>query len=234
MKAIIPRNVSSLRKDLTVIFFIAIFIILTIDFWLIDAQEIIPLGSKFGKIIYNLSFTYVSAFFFYFLVVHLKYQKDQQNVQKYIAKKTESIIIEAHDLISQLKMIFNIQLQNTFPCDSELEEVCNKVKINSETPLQNISNGTNANILQYFYYCKSNTDIALTKILSKLQYLDSEFVNILLQIEDCRHFRIVTLLVNSDIPYDKTSNLNAFKNDIYKYLELIKELEKYYKLKILS
>lgn len=66
------KLIKALRRDLSTIFLLSLASILLIDFWLIDTPEIFPGGYKLGQIIYKVSLSYISAFIFYFLVVHMK------------------------------------------------------------------------------------------------------------------------------------------------------------------
>ncbi len=82
----------TLRKDITIIFILCIATITSIDFWLKNIPELFNGGGKIGDIIYKLCLSYISAFIFYFLVVHIKTQRDKANLYKYVTQKVDRII----------------------------------------------------------------------------------------------------------------------------------------------
>lgn len=219
------KSTISLRLDLVIIFGSAVLSIVLIDFWLINIPELFNGGAKLGQIIYNLSFAYVTAFIFYFLVVHLKNQKDKENVYNYISSKTQMVIGQAKGLIDSFANSANVTVVNDYPNSTELHSICLAIKPNSNSPLVIGAPGNYANWIQYFEYYKNRSNDATDKILSKLQYLDSELVIKLAKIEDCSHFHNISYY---NVPVGNT-NLTAFESMISDYFHLVKDLEKYYK-----
>lgn len=65
-----------------------------------------------------------------------------------------------------------------------------------------------------------------------MQFLDSELVNILAEIEECDHFEEISLFVS--VPRLGNTDLTAFAPAMFKYFELIKKLEEYYNKKIIK
>jgi hypothetical protein len=222
----IIKNLISLRKDLFIIFIISMFTILLIDFWLINIPELFTGGEKLGQIIYKLCFAYISAFIFYFLVIHLKNQKDKENLNDYISKNLALVIGQGKSLISSLARASNITLLGSYPTNNELNNICNVINPNANAPLFLHNVNSNANWLQYFDYYKSRSNEATRKILSKLQFIDSVLVNKLAVIEDCSHFRDVSMFAHIKI---SNTNLTAFIQSLKNYFELIEDLENYYK-----
>ncbi len=147
----IYRNIASLRSDLSILFLAAIIFIILMNFWFVNIPEIFKGAGKIGQISYELSFAYVSAFIFYFLVVHLKDQKDKENLYNYISNKTLSVIGIAKSLINAIAKEANVNLANDYPNRSELNEICKLINPNSKAPLL-LMNMNYANWLQYFDY----------------------------------------------------------------------------------
>jgi hypothetical protein len=226
----ITKNLTSLRKDLLVLFIISLITIFIIDFWLINIPEIFKGGAILGKIFYKLSFSYVSAFIFYFLVVHLKNQNDKKNLYSYVAQLTIRIIEEAKGMLNKLSESSNITLESNYPSKSELNKICSKINPNNQAPLLLNRNGEYANWIQFFEYHKIRSNEASNKILSKLQFLDSELVTKLAKIEDCGHFYLVSNLVKI-LPI-KCDNLIILETDLFSYFEMIKDLEYYFDKKL--
>lgn len=228
------KNIRALRKDLLALFIFSIINILIIDFWLINIPEIFIGGAKIGNIIYELCFSYISAFIFYFLVIHLKYQRDKENIYSYISKYTFRIIFLAKILAKNLAENSGIQLKGNYPSKKELIRIYNEIDPSVKGPSKNGLDKYD-NYLSCLSALKNNQLTIIKdfeKILSMLSYLDSELVNKLLQINECDH--ISGLFFNNNPLSVDNYKLIYFEFSISKYFDLIKDLEKYYENKLKS
>lgn len=155
--------ITTLRKDLGLLFISALLTIFLIDYLLIDIPEKFAGGYKLGQFIYKLCLSYISAFIFYFLVVHIKQQKDKENLYPYLAKKVYKVIKSALELISELAKVSNTTITNKYPTTSELDSMCKNININANAPL--LTGRRNYPIwIQYFNYLKKKSDNATEKI----------------------------------------------------------------------
>ncbi len=220
------RNIKTLRRDLLIIFLISFFIIFLIDFWLINTPELFTGGAKIGQIVYNLCFAYISSFIFYFLVVHIKNQKDKDNLYSYISGKTYVIINQAKELIKNISKAANVTLTEEYPNENELKDICLSINPNTKAPLLLNRIDNFANWIQYFNINSIKSKESITRICSKIQYLDSEFIYKLARIEDCGYYFHISSLLTIPIISSDISFLNSLFAD---YFELIKDLENYYK-----
>lgn len=224
------KNILSIRKDLSYIFLLSISIILLIDFWLINIPEYFHGGKKIGELVYSICFSYISGFIFYFLVVHIKSQKDKKNLYGYISTKTLIIINQAKSLITVLKERTHVETNEKYPSSEELHCICLAIVPNSNAPITFVPNMNNGNWLQFIEYIKKMNCESIDRIQSKLQYLDSSFISLLAKIEDCGLFQIISQAVIMK-PIGN-SDLIAYKPQLSEYLNLIKELEAYYEKKL--
>ena len=216
----------TLRKDITILFFICLATIICIDFWLINIPEKFTYGAKIGVIVEKLSLSYISAFIFYFLVVHIKTQKDKANIYTYVNKKVNMVIGSCIGLINELSKASNINLKEKYPNSEELTQIFLKINPNENAPLLlSATSSIYANWIQYFEYSKKRSNDATEKIFLKMPFLDTKLVNLLAKIDDCSHFMVIRNVVNT-MPIRNT-DLTSFQNTFADYIELIKELEKY-------
>lgn len=216
----------TLRKDITILFFISLTTIICIDFWLINITEKFTYGAKIGVIVEKLSLSYISAFIFYFLVVHIKTQKDKANIYTYVNIKVSIIIGSCIGLINELSKATNIDLKEKYPNMKELNLMFLNINPNKNAPLiLNASSNIYANWIQYFDYSKKRSSDATEKIFLKMPFLDTKLVNLLAKIDDCSHFMIIKGVVNT-MPIRNT-DLTFLENTFADYIELIKILEKY-------
>lgn len=225
------RYLKSIRKELLFLFFLALGTLILIDFWLIEIPEKFNGGAKIGRIAYRLSISYISAFIFYFLVVHLKNQKDKENIYSYISGKVYTIINTAKDLVNSLSKESNVAIENVYPTESELTKICSLINPNSKAPLILGRLSNYANWIQFFNYYRERSNDATQKIYLKMNFLDSDLVSHLARIEDCSHFGTIKLMNNLPI---RNKNLSEFEPELLKYFNLVKDLEKYYNKNLIS
>lgn len=227
------HNITSLRKDLSIVLIFAISTIGIIDFWQVNTTEIFTGGYKLGQIANNICLSYISAFIFYFFVVHLQNQKDKKNLYSYFSRYAQNIILKATDVSRDLATKSNTPLGSNYPTKEELNLICRSIDPNSDSPLfLGIQTEKNhPNWIQYFANDGMQQSKYSEKILSKdNSILDSNFVRILTEIENCSLFNIVNILVENMPKGDKLakSNLSFIEAPLFEYFELIKELELYY------
>ena len=80
------------RKELKILLFISIvgyFLIV----WLSTFPEIFTGANKIGEFFSKLCIAYTTSFIFYFIVVHIKTERDKENVGEYVAIKLSDIIM---------------------------------------------------------------------------------------------------------------------------------------------
>ena len=224
------KLIKSIRKDLGFLFIGALLTVCIIDFWLSDIPELFSGGYKLGQIIYKLCMSYISAFIFYFLVVHIKQQKDKENLYLYVSKKVHIINSSASGLISAISKASNITLIEKFPSKEELDIICKLINPNTNAPLILGPRDNYANWIQYFNYSKKRSNDATEKVFRKMPFLETELVNILARIEDNDFFTVLP-----HFTYDRpigNQDITVFKQCLFSYFELIKELEKYAEKKL--
>ncbi len=219
------KLIKSIRKDLGFFFIGALLTVCIIDFWLSDIPELFSGGYKLGQIIYKLCMSYISAFIFYFLVVHIKQQKDKENLYLYVSKKVHIINSSASGLISAISKASKITLTEKYPSKEELDIICKSINPNTNAPLVLGPRDNYANWIQYFNYSKKRSNDATEKVFRKMPFLETELVNILSRIEDNDFFTVLP-----HFTYDRpigNQDITVFKQCLFSYFELIKELEKY-------
>ncbi|WP_018627339.1 hypothetical protein [Niabella aurantiaca] len=220
------KLIKSIRRDLGFIFIGALIVICIIDFWLIDIPEVFPKGHELGQIIYKLCMSYISAFIFYFLVVHIKQQKDKQNLYTYVAEKIDIILSDAESLTKNMSEAASMVLADKYPSNTELQLLSNKIDPHGDAPLLIGTSGNYANWIQYFSYSTRRSKEAIQKVFTKMPFLETELVSILSNLEDTPHFWYWELI----LPTMHTHKLllaNSGQGLFFKYFELIKRLEIY-------
>ncbi len=226
------RLIKTLRKDISVLFIICIVTIFAIDFWLKGIPEFFNGGAKIGDIVYKLCMSYISAFIFYFLVVHIKAQKDNENLYAYVTKKVYMVIGSCLGLINEMAKASNITLNDRYPNDVELTTICKSIDPHANAPLLLGGIGNYANWIQYIDYQKKRSIASTAKIFAKMPFLDTTLVRLLTNIEDSSHFMVMDGMVQM-MPL-RNQDLTSFQKTMADYFVSVKALEDYAENKLKS
>ena len=216
------RNFKTVRRELLILLGLSLFIYFLIELYLIDIPEYFKGGYKLGQFMIRVAQSYVSAFIFYFIVVHIKNEKDKKNINEYVGHKVHSILTSAHLFIQPLQQKTDNKASFKYMSQSELGQLLRSINRNAqEAPL--IIGGRTGTWMEWFEYLKESTLESLKEIFVRLPYLDSELVKRLTRIENSLFFEQWQLLYYIDI--DQTFGLYEFQ--IGTYLNLVKDLEDY-------
>lgn len=225
LKQSLLRVIKSVRKELLILFFLSIITITSIDFYLIKIPEFFDGGAKVGKIIYRLSLSYISAFIFYFIVIHIKREKDKRILFPYITKKTNHLIGDCKSMFKTMAKEANVDLSSAFPTAEELKQICSNIDPRQKGPMimnQKIGYG---NWYHYLNYLRIRSKNHTEKIFKQIQILDPELIRLISQVEDTHLFSLIELSAGNTF---NSSTLTGFNAPMEEYLKRISELNSYY------
>jgi hypothetical protein len=221
------KIIKALRKDLSIIFLVALLSVFTIDFWLVNIPEFFHGGNVLGSIAEKLCLSYMSAFIFYFLVVHIKQYNDKKNIYSYVAIKSNLIIGHGQEIARDLALFSKVPLKGTYPNKDELMEMCSKIDPYSQTRLLLSFGGQTANWYQFFENNRIQTLEAINDIYAKMPFLDTKLVNQLSKIQDAHIFSLAQAMARFPVKAKNDSLLN-FASIIFDHLNNIKQFQDYY------
>jgi len=218
-----------MRTELQVLLGLTLATISLIEFVLSHIPEFFQGGAALGTIISRICLSYVSSYIFYFFVVHAKSQRDKDNIYGYIAKKSDRIIGNAKSLIGSLKTESKHDFESEYPNLDDTQEMCKLVNPHGQAPLVLGRLGNYANWIQYLDYYRTRTEETIVKVYTQLPFLDSDYLKLIVAIEDCTHFMVISS-VAGHMPI-KNTDLSAFSKGMQEYFESVKALEEYAKRK---
>lgn len=180
------HRIATLRKELKVIFIIALASVLLIDLWLINIPEWFSFGAELGALYYKVCWAYITGLIFYFINVHLESERLKVKTFKYINNKAAKIHKLNNTLIFSLREAYTIPPDTIFSSiDEEITYLCNH--INPQFPFKlggwyNItfphwSAGIN-------FIAKENKELTRDLLLVR-DSIKSDVLEILIDIEDC-------------------------------------------------
>ncbi len=219
--------IKTLRKDLSFLFILSIVTVCLIDFYLVSIPQIFYGGKVLGTIIEKLCLSYISAFIFYFLVVHIKQQNDKKNIYKYVALKSIAIIGYGQIIGRELSESAGVKMKNYYPDKNEILQICSRINPYSESPLYLNLSGQKANWFQHFENYRRQSIETIQEIYAKMPFLDTRLVKHLSTIENSDFFSITKAIAPIPIQF-KNENLLNFWQTIFNYLNDVKSFEEYY------
>lgn len=220
--------VKKVRADLGILFILAVTTVILIDFFLIHISEKFEGGERIGQLMEKLCLSYISAFVFYFLVVHTKTQKDKENLKRYIEGKVGKIIRICWEQIQSCASGAQVIIKDRYPDEEELNRILTKLNPNEYSYIY--LGDKKASWLEYFNYSRDRTNNVIGRLLRKMLFLESELVDKLTRIEDCNHF----VFLGISIAYASLGNkdMTAWQPGMQEYIFLVKELQNYAESKL--
>ncbi len=185
--------------------------------------DIFIIRSDWREVLQRLCLSYVSSYIFFFVVVHVKKEKDKANINSFIVPK---ILAACSQWKPQLRDICNaasVVVPEELPDRAFIANVFSKLRPNSLSPLKN-AQGNYANWQEYFWYHKTRVDGFIYVVTDKMPFLDAKLVKLLSELSECEHFQYLELLETSII---KNSNLSTLSDMFYEYCVKSQELETY-------
>jgi hypothetical protein len=185
--------------------------------------ELFRMKSDWREVLQRLCLSYVSSYIFFFVVVHVKKEKDKANINSFIVPK---ILAACSQWKPQLRDICNaasVVVPEELPDRTFLANVFSKLRPKYLSPLKN-AQGNYANWQEYFWYHKTRVDGFIGVVTDKMPFLDSKLVKLLSELSECEHFQYLALLQTS---IEQNTNLSTLSDRFYEYCVKSQELEIY-------
>lgn len=181
---------------------------------------------KFNSIVVNFSLAYISSYFFYYLVVYLKEQKDRKNSIDYILSNCQRVIGIAKSFKDKVEEIGQIKISSKVTKD-ELNNILVKIKLDDE-----VVNHRRLYKLTWENYLKevsTETRYPIDRILGLIPYLDSDLVKILNKIYDSNFLSLSTKIAPSAMlnTLPVQINMTMYSSHIEEYFNHLDELQEY-------
>ncbi len=213
---------TTVRKDLLILLVIAFANYILIEFWLNNISEIFSNASKIGQLSSELSIAYISGFIFYFIVVHIKSEKDKENINEWVGYKVHSILTSTHLFFQPFLKTENEKLWFRDWEKSDRSKLLSSIIRNAKDAPYNI-NETNASWLDWWEYLKDSIFKSFREIYLRDNHVDTKLIRILTRMEHSLFFTQWDILYTNR--YDETFGL--YQSQIKMYLEHVKDLQAY-------
>ena len=218
------------RQILLFLLIITSVIVILNDIVLNDVPEIFKRGDEIGQLLSNLSRAYISSYIFYFVVVVLKERKNKKNIYIAVYDLTKNLISRAygvyHDIVSASGDNGKDYNNKTITKEQyrELCKIANPKGIPQNRIMGSLTNPSVANYGQFIYSNSvSHVKHYTEKIFKYMPFLDTEHVKLLNKLNNSVFF----LVADSLTWPTKNTDFSAYSDNMYEFLEFVRELEDY-------
>lgn len=218
----IYRYFLKVRRELKILLLISIAGYFFIEIFLSNYGEIFPGSEKVGVFFSRLSTAYISAFIFYFIVVHIKTERDKHNVNEFVGHEVYGIITAGHLLIQPFMEKKDKSARFEYLSTGDLSSLLRSIdRQASEAPYS--INGKPGTWLQWYEHLKRQIEVHQKNILIRYSHLDSRLIKLLTRLEQSLFLAQWEKLY--DFSYDRT--FGTYYIQIKFFLDHLRELEKY-------
>lgn len=219
------RSFFRVKKELNILLAIAFIIVISMDLLLRDIPEWFPKGAAIGEAIYRLSLSFIASYVFYFVVIHLKAEKDRRNTSAYLFKSITGILVNATNLMRDI-------LKDSATTTSE-KEVTNVVlfgALKKIGPNQTVTEKTyeigvrNPTWTEYLSYFERRCLAHIAEAFEKMSLLDTELIAILGELRHSGLFRHLEIARNPGV---KNADFEKMYPDFHTYFSNCMRLRDY-------
>lgn len=227
--SILISDFKAVRKDLLVLLFIAFLVEFLLELVLFKIPELFTGAAVIGQMISKLALSYIASFVFYFLVVHMKSQRDKRNVYAFVLPMAKRIGYDARSIVTEIKINKKIKLSED-PSKEEIQAIFGEITFGTQVNMVvQIEPEVRGNWLMYLIWYYKRLNECLEGIYPKAVFVDSDFIHKLMAIEECAFIKSIGMFSNMPnlhlMLQDQT--LTSFSAPFAEYLRLIKNLETY-------
>jgi hypothetical protein len=172
--------------------------------------------------LYRLCFAFVASFIFYVVVIHVRRQRDKEDVRPFIRAKTGRICEQAKKLIGGLrgKNVMKYD-RHYYPSYEETKTLCKHIRAHDPSP--RLVKGRRVPWHEFMTHLMDSTKQEIASIYAVSHLLDTDYLKLLMDIEECGHFAFLEMS-----GYALEPDLSFFAaGQIYDYIEKVRALEQY-------
>jgi hypothetical protein len=166
----------------------------------------------------------VTSYLFYYIVVHLKTMKDKVNLLPFLTSQTDMIVADAEAVAGHLSDVSGHKFAGSYPSRDDTIAMCEAVNPHSTISSFHAPIGTPATQLQFILIHVNRTKEAISNIYPLMTFLDSHYVRLLTEIDNCLYFHAL----------EEETRLGAGNRDLgflatslHLYFESVKQLGEY-------
>ena len=197
----VVNRIISLNKTVLLFFIFFSLSVLIIEFILKEYHAYNINTYKIGVIYLNISYSFVSATFFYFIIVHLPNEDRKSKSYRYINNKSMLIVNEIESLV---RNITNEKNMNSLTIE-QLRESCESIRVNKQVIYKNT---LFVNWFDFFEFKKER----IKKLIGELFLINDVLSNNLI-----RSLTLIDDVITSHLDFSKISKKDEVSLESYSY-----------------
>lgn len=222
--------ISKFIKNYKKLFWFFVFFLITailINSPLSNIPEKFEYGSELGKFLYDISIGYLVSYFFFYLVVFLKEEKDTKHINYRVSLKSTFVIIDCYSLFDDI--FHNTpNSKNKFPPTfEEVKNACLHIDPFKSPVIQTGYNDQITTTWEWLLRKHREENLKLIEQITSLPYIDSELLGLYIQIEDSQLYFEITNRVFPQHKVDHFKDGSFMDKALFDYFIIIQKLEGY-------
>jgi hypothetical protein len=198
------------------------------DFVFAGRPELFQNAGKMWDLVYQLSLALLASFVFFYVNVHIPRQRDRENLQQFLNEKTFRIVQDALFIVRGLEESSGHTTKTSGGdanlSSSDIRAMCSKVHPYSEAPLVLGDLGRNANWMEFLIHFRKRTKETAESIYSKITFLDSDYLKLVIDIDDCSYFAHLRDVASAPL---RNNDISFLASHLYDYLQKVWGLQDY-------
>jgi hypothetical protein len=228
-----------------VLFVSCLFVVLGHDVLFAGRPELFNGGAELWDLFYQLCLAFAASYIFYIVVVRVKRRQDKENIRPFLSDKTRRICEQAKQLIDGLRG-GSVSRDDPayYPSYEEVKSLCEHIRAHDPAPhlvkgrqvpwnvfiahFMESTKQETTNIYavpwhEFMTHLMNTTKQEITNIYAVSHLLDTDYLKLLMDIEECEHFAFLEM---SGYALDPDLSFFAARQ-IYHYIEKVRALEQY-------
>lgn len=166
-------------------------------FILDDIPEKFKFGQEVGEMYLQLCLAFISSYIFYFVVVHLRREKDRENVNSFVNPYIRSAGAQWKSQLKAMCESLGVSEPIGIPDEAFVADIFAKIGSKGRSPLMKEYPSTYLSWFEYLWYYQSRVERFITIVLNKMPFLDSKLVQLLSELYECEHFTSMRFYVGN-------------------------------------
>jgi hypothetical protein len=217
--------IATVDRTLTALFLFSVLVLIAHDILFAGWPELFRWGRELWDLFYQLCLAFAASYIFYFVVVHIKRQRDREALRSILYRETLMVAGDAEGISNDVKKAYGQDSIGDFPPNlEETKRMCRAIDPYSQVPL---FAGNWYRMLGQYWERTSGT---VGRIHTMMPFLEPEYVQVLDDLWDCFYIQTLPnrLRMHAATPRERDNKtLEYMAKELHEYVCKAKHLQEY-------